>query len=821
MTAADPFAGLDLDPIVSSDAVGDDPFAHLDLREQAAPMSWHMPTGDEARAFGYGAADAASLGFGDEGAGAIAGIGAVLGGGDYALAYRQRVDAARARLEEARRLHPISTMAGTFAGAAATMVVPGAGEFAASRLGLQGAARAANLARGVMAGERLVPFGSTLGRMASGGGGGAVLAQGIRGLETGAMFGGVYGAGAANEGNRLEGAIGGAILGGGLGAVSPIAFQGLAHGGQWYSPAIRSATGAAIGGASSMFTGADPGQSAMIGAGVGLGGRPVLAAVGGPILAGIRRAWRNPTEAFGPGRANSVIPGAPPIPGGGEPAAAGAGAPPPDRNAVRRMTDALHRQRTSVDELDALRTSSVADNAADVAAGRAPVVRRIADTGPELSAEVDTIANLPGESLTRVTEIQRELASAFPTQLRAEMRGILGVRETPGELIDKLRAAAQGASDGYERVTAQAPLADIVQRRIVPLMETPEMQPVLARRFRVEEGQSQLSRVNGGMAPARSVERTPEGYRLSPEVNGRQLHDLKVNIDDELKAATDHRSLSPAGRSEQNLLDDYRNTYIRALDDALPGYQAVRSQRGSTYDAERALHLDRDGNSTVGQRILRMDPEEITRFMRETTTPTGRRRFTTPFERRAYRSGVVQEILQKVDDYVSAASDKTRNAGEVLDRVGLQNRLRAVFSDRPREIDQFLDRAIERAENLRRASSWTGNSRTARRLSRGADHLADSMAHAGAHLAAGGNIVGAAGALGKGAYSALVLRNLENQNNAFGHALLRPLDDEPETIALLNAIRKLQADRAERARQAGIGGMQGSIGFSGHEDQGY
>lgn len=784
---------------------------------QPAASGAHLPTDSELRAFGSGAADAASFGFGDEGAGVLAGIGASLSGGDYSLAYRRRVDEARTRLAEARALHPISTMAGSLAGAGATLLVPVAGQASAARFGAQGLAQGFNAARGVLAGERLLPFASTLSRWGAGSGAGAVLAQGARGLQTGALFGGIYGAGAANSDSldpRLgwgQGALGGAGAGALLGAVSPALFQGALHNGAWYSPLARTATGAVIGGTAGALTGNDIGQSAAIGAGIGAFGRPVLGAIGnyagGPLL----RAMRNPRAAFGNQTGMSL--GIPPIGGGGSAAARGAEPPAPDQSAVRRLTDALHRQRSSADELEAFRQSSVSENAADVAAGRAPIVRRIADTGDELSTELDTVANMPGMSLTRVAEVQRELASALPRELRAEMRGTLGVRQTPGELIDDLRVSAANANDGYGRITSQRPVEGIVQSRILPLMETAEMQPVLARRYRVESGEDQLANVNGTAPSARSVVRGEDGvYRLSSDVTGEQLHRLKVNIDDELNAAVDRRSLSPAGRDEQHLLDSYRDAYLRALDDALPGYAAVRSQRGSVFDAERALRLDRDGNQTIGQRILKMDPEEISRFMNETVTPTGRRRATTPFERSAYRTAVVQDVLQRIDDYISASGDKIRNAGEVFDRVGLQNRLRAVFNDRPAEIDLFLNRAIERAEQLRRASSWTGGSSTARRLSRAGDQMS-AMDIA--------NPVDAVRKLGRAGYNALVQRRLENQNNAFGNALLSRLDDSPETISLLQAVRRLQAERTARAREAGSQGAVGVLGSGNPLDEGY
>ncbi len=768
-------------------------------------------------AFGYGAADAVTFGFGDEAAGALAGAGAVLSGGDYALAYRQRVDAARQRLEEARRVHPVSTLAGSVVGTIPLMLLPGAGEANAARVGATGARVLPTLGR-VVSGEA-IPFGGrALTRWAAGRGPGAVIAQGAQGLRQGALFGAVYGAGSGNEGDRFQSSLQGAGLGAAFGAVTPFAFQGLARGtaGENIAAATgnalaRAGVGAGIGGASSFVTGQDPGQSALYGAAIGAGAKPILSNTVGPLLRGVGRAWRDPRAAFGNQTGMSI--GLPPI--GDEAAAAAAPRPTIENSTLREIDRAIGRENRTVSDL-----------AEGIEGARTqPLDRRLADMGPELSAQMDTIANMPGQSFTRAQERAAELAGAMPGQIRTELSEMLGVQRTPGQLIDDLRLAAANANDGYEGVTSQVPIAEVVQQRIAPLMASEEMQPVLARRFRVETGQSQLARINGEGELPRSVVRTSNGtYRLAPEINGRQLHELKVNIDDELSAAVDRRALTPAGRSEQTMLDGYRDAYLRAMDDALPGYGEIRATRGSVFDAERSLRLDQDGNSTIGRRILSMDPDEISRFMRETVTQTGRRRPTTDFEQEAYRVGVAHEIMRRIDDYVSAASDKVRNAGEVLDRVGLQNRLRAVFGgENPEAINAFLDRAIQRAEMLRRAGGWTRGSQTARRGFRGGDRIIASAVEN-----SGGSPTGVAGNIMRGTYQALRGRAVERENDALGMALLRRVDgDSPEDQAfmreLLRRLQEIERDRSNRAissgRDAAAGGLQS--GGAAHQDQGY
>lgn len=766
------------------------------------------------QSFGYGAADAASFGLGDEGAGVLAGVGAVLGGGDYALAYRQRVDAARQRLEEARALHPVSTLAGSVAGTIPLMLLPGAGEANAARVAGTGARVLPALGR-VVSGEA-IPFGGrALTRWAAGRGPGAVLAQGAQGLRQGALFGAVYGAGSGNEGDRFQSSLQGAGLGAAFGAVTPFAFQGLTRGtaGENLLAATgnaltRAGVGAGIGAASSLVTGQDAGQSALYGAALGASAKPILSNTAGPLLRGLGRAWRNPREAFGNQTGMSF--GIPPIGGDDAAAAGGAGRPQIEGSTLREIDRAIGRENRTVADLESGINAARAEPLPFEGAPR--IDRRLADMGPELSQQMDTVANMPGQSFTRAQERAAELSGAMPGEIRSELSGMLKVNKTPGQLIDDLRLAAANSSDGYENVLGKAPIQEVVRSRIAPLLETPEMQPVLAERFAVEQGRARLAQLRGEPIEPPSVVRTQNGFTLADDVSGRQLHALKTSIDDHLDAAMDRRSLTPAGRDRQSMLDDFRGAYVRAMDDALPGYEEVRATRGSVFDAERALRLDADGNSTIGAHILKMEPDEIARFMRETVTNTGRRRPTTEFEQDTYRVGVAHEIMRRIDDYISAASDKARNAGEVLDRVGLQNRLRSVFGgENPEAINAFLDRAIQRAEMLRRASGWTRGSQTTRRGFRGMDRILASV------VESGGSPSNAIGNLGKATYQALRGRAVERENDAIGSALLRRVDggspeDEAFMRELLKRLQQMEQDRSNRAlssgRDAAAGGLQ-------------
>ena len=783
---------------------------------------FHLPSA------AYGAMDMASFGVGDEIMGGLAGAGAILGGGDFALAYRQRANESRQRLEEAQRLHPISTAVGQFAGAGATFMIPGAIAGAGARAAQAGGAlaRAGRAAEGVgnagrsLLSGRALPAGERLTQWAAGTGPGALASQMALGAGQGAAYGALYGAGSANTdswnpndwgGNALKGA----LVGGAFGGLTPPIFQGLTRGsvGEGFvtnvgNALLRAGAGAAAGAGSSVFTGRDPMQSAVWGAGIGVGAKPALSAVGrnvgGPLLA----AWRNPRRAFGEGAGMSL--GLPPF--GAAPAAV------PRQKipgvVLNRVEQGMRRSRMDLGEFE---------RRLDEAQSSAPIGRRLVDVNDEFSADMDSLVSQTGQSRTRAVERQRELSGAFPQAMRADMGELLGVQKTPGEWLDDLRLAERSASDGYEQVLAQPVRQDVVRSRIAPLVEADEMQGALADRFAVEQGYSNLARIEGRPPPAQSVVRSEDGrYQLAENISGRQLHALKTSIDQHLDAAANWRALNPASRDRQGMLDNFRERFLSAVDDAVPGYGEVRAQRGSAYDLERALRLDRDGNPTVGARILRMDGQEAARFMRETTTPTGRRRPTTDIERDAYRADVLHELYQKVRRYISESQETVRNPGQVLTGINTsRDVLRAIFNDNPQGIDEFISRAIARADMLKRTSDWVGRSPTAPRASRAIDMVFDAAT-------SGGDVVGHVmrGTAGR-VWNALRNPMMEQERDLIGQTYLRSIErgapeDELFVSDLREQLRRRAAERIERARNAGAKGVYSApAGVDRGDDLGY
>jgi hypothetical protein len=124
-----------------------------------------------------------TFGFGDELRGAVQGGLSAMQGGDFGETYKREVDQSRNALDFQRRENPVGSIAAEVAGAIPT---------------------------GMLAGGQLAGRGATmLGRMASTAG-------------VGAAQGAVYGAGAAEDDNRLGGAALSAGVGAGVGAAIPV-----------------------------------------------------------------------------------------------------------------------------------------------------------------------------------------------------------------------------------------------------------------------------------------------------------------------------------------------------------------------------------------------------------------------------------------------------------------------------------------------------------------------------------------------------------------------------------------------------------------------
>ncbi len=256
--------------------------SHLDDAFSAAgmgPRSGLYPHIDAGDAFISSAQDSVSFGAGDEIWGGLGYAQDRLGGRSHQEAsrtYSDRVRRARARLAASREAQPLAAMAGSFAGAAPWMLVPGlGGARAASALG------------------RAIPAIGGLSRAAAGRGFGALAAQAALTAPQSAVMSGLYGFNSGEGDNRLANVLPAAASGAVLGAAFPAIGQGL----QSRNIATRAAASVPLAGFAGMVGAAanpdDPMAGALATAGAAFAG----GTAGAPLVRSAFRRWDHNANA--------------------------------------------------------------------------------------------------------------------------------------------------------------------------------------------------------------------------------------------------------------------------------------------------------------------------------------------------------------------------------------------------------------------------------------------------------------------------------------------------------------------------------------------
>lgn len=742
------FANWSQTPSPQADDGGGEFSAFSNWRNPAPPSAFDSAL--------YNAADSATISLGDEIAGGIAGAGAVLGGGDYALAYRQRVDAARQRLEAARAAHPIASMAGSLAGAAPLMLIPGAGAANAARAAATGArmglaARAAQGAGRVISGEAL-PFGRQLMNLSRGTGLPAISMQSVQGLRQGAVYGAVYGAGAANEGDRAAGAGQGALLGAALGGLTPPIFQGLAKGGAndrfaaaLGNAAVRAGAGGAAGAGAGLYLGEDPIQYAQYGALGGIAGRPILSRTAGPVLAGLRRAWDNPRAAFGGGAGMSLG-----LPIGADDAVSAATASPnavssgggrglpPWRNDILERTAPPERPSPAVvREFANLAHEEGITNPAQL---RERVGYAIANPMGRVWAD---IFGKPGTMAARAYAQGRGVGSALgEARLQERKSGLLrmmmgetprrlGVKETP-------MRAGENIDDAYERI-ANERYNPILNNRRIEGEDRVALDNILEKRFdedilrAAQNMMRSMARMRGDPTHAsfraKHQPRSADGRRFAPGASqapdgetprlasrsgdARYYHSLYSALGHTIRKlerspeAIQGRLFGPEQLAAARKL---RGEMARAMDKAIDGYGAARTEWAGLADARDMMDdgrrfiagsLPEDGVS--GGVVWR--PEEFARHWNG----------LTDFQRNHFRIGAADELQRKFSFGVHSVGNT--NFAKTFNVEAMQDLLAVVF-DNPKQAQRYFQTLNEGNQLMGNAIAWGGGSSTAANLAR-------------------------------------------------------------------------------------------------------
>lgn len=479
---------------------------------RAAPASEPLPAFRERarmgmlEAGGIAALDSASLGFGDEIEGGLAAAGAALTGRDAGTAYRERVAEARARLQQARDDQAGAAFVGSMVGA----MVPGGALFKATKA---------------------LPGMAGLARASAGRGGRALAAQMGVGAATGAIGGGIYGAG---SGEDFQDRANKALEGAGFGAVGGAAFVPI-------------------------------GQA--VGAGVKAGGRALANSSAGQAVGRVTQRALDATR-YSPNQMNSIVGGLPPSSGARPPAAPSGGAPAgPSDDVVAGVDRILGRQNLTPDQLEA-----------SVARGRSdPFNRRLADhLGDAGSAKLKQIAQSPGQTGAAAREVAHDRAYDLPTRLINDLRSRMGVTRSPTQARQQLEQEFRATSaKGYEPVLRQELPPGELDTLIPELQRFPPR--IRERAFEIVDDLIHI-----------------DGLDKSSMTGAQQVHYLKMALDDAITSLDNAEGLKVGTRNAlRRLKGDFlrrvEGDEAQGMAPLIPGYREARMQWGSLKEAEEAL----------------------------------------------------------------------------------------------------------------------------------------------------------------------------------------------------------------------------------------
>lgn len=516
----------------------------------------------------------------------------------------------------------------------------------------------------------------------------------------------------------------------------------------------------AMSGAAGAATGAVAGAAfAPVARGLDVATRPVRRAIG--------QAMRNPPgpRLASPNQLNASI-GVPIPPAGGRRPPT---QPPPEPEvpeaAVRGIDRVMRREGMSFDDL------AQRINEADAA----PAGRVLADVlGDQGLAKTAAIAQAPGQTGRLARNVADERARTLPTRLVNELMERMGVSQSPTQALRSLRNEYQRASlEGYKPVLAQEIDEAAVKARLDPILQR------LPERIRNEANQivDDLARLDG----------------VDPNTftNAQRLHYLKMAIDDAVGAVIQKEGFKGATRGALSRL---RQDYLEALDELIPGYRAARERWGSLKDAEEALE--------EGGRALSMRPEALRARLDEMTA----------FERAHFRIGLADELAGRIMGRGKAVGHA--NAAEALNSVEVQNVVREAF-DNPEQAARFIESVNTGNQLLRNARGWITGSDTMKKSAQLADEGLASIADTA--LSAVQNPISTARRGVQEALRAAVGGKMEADRNAIGRALLTAIDNGDEQAeaylrALIERLRRRDAERVERVASEGRAGAAGAIG---------
>ena len=347
--------------------------------------------------------------------------------------------------------------------------------------------------------------------------------------------------------------------------------------------------------------------------------------------------------------------------------------------------------------------------------------------------------------------------------------------ETPEQAMSSLnRQYAEASSNLYEPLF-QRPMDQNLRETASEFLRRYANDPVLA------DAQQRAQRIF-----ARDVAEGMAQGSLDDNF-ARYLHYVKMGLDDASRAAPQ----SGVQATELRGINQMRRSFVRALDEAVPGYRDARNRWSTLASAEDALD--------EGRTLIRQNSRFIRSRMSE----------MTDFERYHARVGFANEIANRIG--LRGSVNGNRNVAEALGSPEMQRRVSAMF-DSPEEAAAFLDTLNQQNMLMRNAGQWGTGSQTYSNALHGADEAVNAAVDIGVQ-AGTGNFTGAVRRGVQGLANSATFGAIERANNVRGEALLRRIDSDDSAGFARAVVEELR--RREAARRATSSASQAGAAASG------
>lgn len=296
----------------------------------------------------------------------------------------------------------------------------------------------------------------------------------------------------------------------------------------------------------------------------------------------------------------------------------------------------------------------------------------IASTGSNTLAEIDMLANLPGNAKRQLTMQQRRVAAGRGGAITETAERATGVtRSAEDELTDLAKRQADAAGPLYDKLrNATFPVDD-------------ELQSILGR-ARLDLGAAQRTATRRG-EPQVALRQLKQGDQL-PFAAADQL---KRSLWDKAQAARRKGSNNEAAD-----LDRLRLDLVKKLDSLSPDYAKARETFAGFAELETAVDLGRTALSETSESLSKLTKE------------------MTPSELEAFRVGAVDSLRQ----VAGSQAGQTRLLN-MYKEPELQGKLRAIFGNDFRK----FQRMILSQEELKKLERAGGGSDTFKRFAQAKD----------------------------------------------------------------------------------------------------